>query len=95
MAVQEDVLNLLNVFLVNNLSSIANDRRGLQFPMGFQAFIQKEVVNNVEGLQFPSDLREIFVNYILVQEQSNPTRLERANPMRHAGIKKQRREFFR
>ncbi|MBP2631340.1 MAG: hypothetical protein H6Q70_1968 [Firmicutes bacterium] len=71
LAVKKDVLDILDVFVIVNLSNIANNEQNVNVPLGFEDFINTQVVNNVNSIQIPSDLRNLLVNYILVNKINN------------------------
>lgn len=96
MAENNDVNMILEIFLYNDLANISDMQESLRFPIGFRSLIRTAVINNIPTLRFPSDLREILVDYILVRERGDFLRLKRlANHQITRGLKKQRREFFR
>lgn len=70
-AVAKDVRDILDVFVIQNLAAIANNEQFVNVPLGFQDFINTEVVNNVNNINLPSDLRNLLENYILVNKIDN------------------------
>lgn len=71
MAIATDERDILDVYLILNLSSIANNTLFVSVPPGFQEFIDTVTVDNVRMLAFPSDVRDLLVNYILTRQLSN------------------------
>jgi hypothetical protein len=71
LAVKKDVLDILDVFVIVNLSNISNNEQNVIVPLGFEDFINTQVINNVKSIQIPSDLRNLLVNYILVNKINN------------------------
>ena len=68
LAVSKDVLDILDVFVILNLSTIANNEQVVNVPLGLENFINTETINNVKSIQLPSDLRNLLVNYILINK---------------------------
>lgn len=68
MAVPSDVRDILDVFVILNLSSIANNQQIVNVPLGLDNFINSEVVNNVNRINISSDLRQLLENYVLVNQ---------------------------
>lgn len=71
LAVSKSVLDILDVFVIVNLPNIANNEQFVNVPLGLENFINTETVNNVKSIQLPSDLRNLLVNYILVNKINN------------------------
>lgn len=70
MAIARDVRDILDVFIIENFAKISNFQENVVVPAGLQEFITIETVNNIRDLNFPRDVREILVNYILVKKLS-------------------------
>lgn len=68
MAMGSDERDILEVFLILNLSNIAQNSPYVFAPLGLQSFIDTVTIDNVRNLNFPSDLRDLLVNYILVDQ---------------------------
>ncbi len=69
MAVRPDVRDILDVFVIANLSNIAQNNPVLNFPPELQDFVNTQVINNVGTASytasFPSDLRQLLSDFIL------------------------------
>ena len=70
MAIARDTRDILDVFIIANFSKIANFQENVVVPLGLQDFITIETVDNIQDLNFPRDVRELLVNYILVKKLS-------------------------
>lgn len=70
MAIARDTRDILDVFIIANFSKIANFQENVVVPLGLQDFITIETVDNIRDLNFPRDVRELLVNYILVKKLS-------------------------
>lgn len=81
MAISSDEHDLLDVFLIINLPNIANNNFFVSAPLGFQQFVDTVVVDNVSALNFPSDIRELLVNYILTRQVPDQRGLLRRRPI--------------
>ncbi|WP_110954550.1 hypothetical protein [Anaerosinus massiliensis] len=68
LAVPSDVRDILDVFVILNLASIANNQQIVNVPLGLDDFINSEVVNNVNRINISSDLRQLLENYVLVNQ---------------------------
>lgn len=68
MAIASDERDILDVFLIQNLANIAQNSPFVAAPLGIQEFIDTITIDNVVGLNFPSDVRDLLVNYILVRQ---------------------------
>lgn len=96
MAANDDVNDILEIFLYDNLANITNDRHSIRFPIGLNGLIRAAVIDHVNDLAFPADFHELLVEYVLVRERGDYWRLGLLQRNRVSqGIKKQRREFFR
>lgn len=71
MAIASDERDILDVFLISNLANIAQNSPFVSAPLGFQEFIDTITIDNVRSLNFPSDVRDLLVNYILVNQVRN------------------------
>ena len=65
---RSDTRDILDVFIIANLATVANNSGNVIVPLGFQDFIDVETVNHIRDLNFPTDIRELLVNYILVKQ---------------------------
>lgn len=72
MALGSDERDILEVFTILNLSNIARNSPFVFAPLGLQSFINTITIDNVRNLNFPSDLRDLLVNYILVDQINSP-----------------------
>lgn len=68
MAIASDERDILDVFLIQNLANIAQNSPFVTAPLGIQEFLDTITIDNVVGLNFPSDVRDLLVNYILVRQ---------------------------
>lgn len=71
MAITSDQHDILEVFLIINLANIANNNPFVSAPLGIQNFIDTVTIDNVSTMTFPSDIRDLLVNYILTRQISN------------------------
>ena len=62
-----DIRDILFVFLVENLSAVAN-RRPVILPIGLTDYIRTETINSGGTLPFPSDLADLLFVYELSQQ---------------------------
>ncbi|WIW70763.1 hypothetical protein [Anaerosinus gibii] len=68
MAIAKDTHDILDVFVIENFSKIANFQENIVVPQGLQDFITVETVDHIRDLNFPRDVRELLENYILVKK---------------------------
>lgn len=68
MAMGEDERDILDIFVILNLSNIARESPFVMAPLGFQQYIDTVVIDNTRTNVFPSDIRDLLVNYILVNQ---------------------------
>lgn len=68
MALGRDEHDIMDIFLIQNLANIANNSQFISAPSGFMQFIDVTTYNNVRQLGFPSDLNQLLVNYILINQ---------------------------
>lgn len=68
MAMGADERDILDVFVILNLPNIARDSSYVLAPLGLQQYIDTVVINNTNTTVFPSDIRDLLVNYILVEQ---------------------------
>lgn len=60
----DDVRDILLVFIVNSLSSIAQEQTTI-LPIGLRDFIRTATLESNGNLPFPSDVSDLFYVYIL------------------------------
>lgn len=65
----DDIRDILLVFLVDSLSAIARTQT-VQLPAGLLDFIRTEAIESNADLPFPADVRELLYVYILNQNRS-------------------------
>lgn len=74
MAIKSDEHDILEVFVITNLANIAENSPFVAAPLGLQNFIDTVTVDNVSNLNFPSDIRDLLVNYILTRQLGDRSR---------------------
>lgn len=68
MALGRDERDILDVFVILNLPNIARESLFVAAPLGLQQYIDTIVIENTNTTVFPSDIRDLLVNYILVNQ---------------------------
>jgi len=65
MPLAPDARDIVDVFVITNLDNLVTNNPNVNVPAGLQNFINASVVNNLDTLQFPSDIRQLLATFIL------------------------------